>query len=81
MNLQLTHLHSEFDKLHELHGDTNFNSIYGAGCTENPKYVFVFMNPTAKNISSHKSWTGIQAPWIGTKNVWKLFQRVGMLNE
>ena len=39
------------------------------------------MNPTAKNISSKKSWGGIRAPWIGVKNAWKLFNSLGFIDD
>ena len=39
------------------------------------------MNPTGKNISSEKSWQGLRAPWIGTKQVWKLFYNLNLLGE
>lgn len=77
MNLQLTHLHSEFDKLHELHGDTNFNSIYGAGCTENPKYVFVFMNPTAKILVHTKAGQEFRHLGLELKMFGNYFKELG----
>ncbi len=39
------------------------------------------MNPTKKNIAASKNWQGLKAPWIGTKNIWNLFYRVGLLDE
>ena len=39
------------------------------------------MNPTGKNIASDKSWQGRKSPWLGTKNIWKLFYKVNLLNE
>lgn len=39
------------------------------------------MNPTKKNIAASKDWQGLKAPWIGTKNIWNLFYRVGLLDE
>lgn len=38
------------------------------------------MNPTSKNIASEPSWTGIRAPWIGTKNIWNLFVKTNLFN-
>ena len=37
------------------------------------------MNPTGKNIASDKSWKGRKSPWLGTKNIWKLFYKVDLL--
>lgn len=79
--LQLTELFPEFDRLHLKHGDSHLKPIYGAGQTKNPKVLLVFMNPTAKNVSSNLNWVGIQAPWLGTKNVWKLLFKLGLLTN
>lgn len=81
MSLELSHLHPVYDRLQRLYGDPDLDSIYGAGCTEIPDICFVFMNPTGKNVSSSKTWKGLKAPWIGTKNAWKLFHAVGVLSD
>jgi len=39
------------------------------------------MNPTGKNISSDPQWTGIRAPRLGTKNVWKIFVAVKIISQ
>lgn len=39
------------------------------------------MNPTGRNIASNKEWKGLKAPWIGTKNIWDLFFKIGLLEE
>ncbi|MBE6012841.1 MAG: hypothetical protein E7234_09825 [Lachnospiraceae bacterium] len=80
-NLQLSVLHSDYDKLQLLYGAKELNSIYGAGCIYEPDIMFIFMNPTGRNIASSKEWKGIRAPWIGTKNIWKLLFKVGLLTE
>jgi DNA polymerase len=43
--------------------------------------MFVFMNPTGRNIASEPSWKGLRAPWIGAKQVWDVFYNLGFLNE
>ena len=43
--------------------------------------MFVFMNPTARNVAAFRSWRGIRAPWLGTKNVWRLFANTGFIRE
>ncbi len=63
------------------YGAKELDSIYNGGCEENPDICFVFMNPTGKNIASDKSWKGIKSPWLGTKNIWKLFYQVHLLSE
>ena len=79
--MQLEHLHKEFDKLQQKHGSPKLDSIYGTGCIHSPDICFIFMNPTGKNVSSSKNWSGLKAPWLGTKNTWKLFNSVGVLSD
>ena len=77
----LEELYKQYDKLQRKYGDKKLNSIYFGGKKENPDLCFVFMNPTAGNIAAEKSWDGPRYPWLGTKNVWKLFYKVGLLDE
>lgn len=79
--LQVEQLHKEFDSLQRKFGCSSLSSIYGAGCTENPDIMFIFMNPTGKNISSTKNWKGIRAPWVSTKQVWDIFFQLNLLDE
>jgi len=79
--MQVTNLIKAFDKLQSIYGDENLDSIYGAGEIDNPKLCLVFMNPTGRNVSSNKNWKGLKAPWIGTKNVWKMFYQLGLFDE
>ena len=80
-NLQITKLHKSFDRLQNKYGDKNLNAIYGAGNIKSPKIFFVFMNPTGRNISSDKNWRGLRAPWVGTKNIWKVFHLAGLFDK
>jgi len=79
--LQVTELHEEFDSLQQVYGEKTLSSIYGAGETENPKLMFVFMNPTGKNVSAQLGWKGLRAPWIGTKQVWGMFAKLGIITS
>jgi len=78
---QVVQLHKEYDKLQSKYGDPTLFSIYGAGCIDNPNVMFIFMNPTGRNISSIPSWKGLRAPWIGTKQVWDIFENLGLLKS
>ena len=80
-NLKIKDLNSYYDKLQLEYGDPSLSSIYNGGCEKNPDVCFVFMNPTGRNIASTKEWNGRRSPWIGTKNIWKLFYNVGLLDE
>lgn len=79
--LQVTSLHKEYDRLQQQYGEKDLNSIYGAGCITHPKVMFVFMNPTGRNVASSKDWKGIKAAWLGTKNIWKLFYKINVLDS
>jgi len=79
--MQITKLFRKFDELQKLYGEKNLDSIYGCGQTNNPKLCFVFMNPTARNISSDKKWKGLKAPWISTKNIWNMFYQLGLFDK
>jgi len=70
-----------YDKMQKQYGEKKLHAITNGGCYKNPKICFVFMNPTGRNIASLSDWKGIHSPWIGTKNVWKLFFRLGLLNN
>ncbi len=78
--MQLEELKKQYDELQKMYGDPSLDSIYNGGCTDNPDICFVFMNPTARNIASNKSWHGIKSPWIGTKNIWNLFYKINLLD-
>ena len=79
--MQIEKLHSAFDELQCRFGHPSLQSIYGAGCIKKPKVMFVFMNPTGKNISSRAYWNGLRAPWLGTKTVWQIFFDLGLISE
>lgn len=79
--MTLKDLNKEYDKLQKIYGAEELDSIYNGGCTNNPDICFVFMNPTGKNIASLKTWQGPKYPWLGTKNIWKLFYQVDLLKE
>lgn len=76
----LKKLELEYDKLQKEYGAEELNSIYNGGLTDHPDICFVFMNPTGKNIASDKDWKGIRAPWLGTKNIWKLFTAIDLFD-
>ena len=79
--MKIEDLKLEYDKLQIKYGAKDLDSIYNGGCENNPDICFVFMNPTGKNIASAKSWQGRKSPWLGTKNIWKLFYEVNLLSQ
>lgn len=77
----LEELVKKYDKMQKKYGDPKLDSINFGGCLENPDVCFVFMNPTARNVTSQKTWKGIKSPWVGTKNVWTLFNKLGLIDN
>lgn len=77
----LNELILEYEKLQNKYGDPNLDSITFGGCLNNPDICLVFMNPTARNITSSKEWKGIKSPWVGTKNIWSLFNKIGIVDD
>jgi len=79
--MQLKELFHQFDALHTIYGHKELDAIYGCWETHNPKICLVFMNPTGRNVAAQKTWSGIKAPWIGTKNVWNMFYHLGLIDK
>lgn len=79
--MKIEDLKIKYDLLQNKYGDKSLDSIYNGGCENNPDICFVFMNPTGRNIASKKEWLGRKSPWIGTKNIWKLFYDVGLVDD
>lgn len=79
--LQIPELFPLYDTLQLKYGEKSLAPIYGAGCIKKPKILFLFMNPTGRNVASDKDRNGLRAPWIGTKNIWKLFVAVGVISK
>ncbi|MBI4145144.1 hypothetical protein HY493_02980 [Candidatus Woesearchaeota archaeon] len=61
--------------------DNSLAPIVGDGKTQKPKVMFVFINPTSRNISSDPSWQGPRFPFIGTKQVWRVFNKAGLFDD
>lgn len=79
--MEIKDLEIYYDMLQEKWGANELKSIYNGGCENNPDVYFVFMNPTGKNVASSPEWKGRRSPWIGTKNIWKLFNAIGLIDE
>jgi DNA polymerase len=81
ISLQITESDEELKKLQKKHGHRDVYPINGAGCIEQPELLLLFMNPTARNVSADPKWTGIRAPWLGTKNIWKMLKRLNLIER
>ncbi len=63
-------INEQYDRLQNEFGSKDLNSVYGCGCYNNARVALVFMNPTKRNIATAKTWTGLKAQWLGTKQIW-----------
>lgn len=75
-------LWKEVDDLNQRYfPDNTLQPILGGGRTCKPKVMFVFINPTGRNISSDREWQGPRFPFIGTAQVWRIFHRAGLFDD
>lgn len=72
---------NRYREMQQKYGAKNLDSIISGGCYTHPRICFVFMNPTGRNIASDPGWIGLKSPWIGTKNIWKLFHLSNILDS
>ena len=79
--MQIFKLHPEVDRLQLKFGSPKLAPIYGTGCVNNPDAMLMFMNPTGRNVSAYSMWNGLRAPWLGTKNIWKLLYKLKLLSK
>jgi len=77
----MNNLNKQYDNLQNKYGSKELNSVYGCGEENNPKVALVFMNPTKRNIATDKSWKGLKAQWLGTKQIWDFLSRCGLFSE
>ena len=71
----------QYDELQKIYGSKGLNSVYGCGDDCNPKVALVFMNPTKRNIATDKSWKGLKAQWLGTKQIWDFLSKCKLFNS
>jgi hypothetical protein len=55
--------------------------IVGNGKTRRPRFMFIFINPTIRNISSNPEWNGPCFPFLGTRQIWAVFLKAGLLDS
>ncbi len=79
--MTLNEINKQYDLMQIEYGDPSLKAVLNGGLTNNPDLCLVFMNPTKRNIASRNEWRGERSPWIGTKNIWTLFNNIGLVNE
>lgn len=58
----------------------DLHPVPGDGKVPCPKIMGIFINPTARNISSHSEWSGPRYPFVGIKSFWSVLHRAGILD-
>ena len=76
----MKNLIKQYNELQNIYGSKELNSVYGCGEDHNPQVALVFMNPTKRNIATDKSWNGLRAQWLGTKQIWDFLTKCGLFN-
>jgi hypothetical protein len=76
----MKNLIKQYDELQKTYGSKDLNSVYGCGENSNPRVALVFMNPTKRNIATDKSWKGLRAQWLGTKQIWEFLAKCEMFS-
>lgn len=79
--MTLDDLKIKYDKMQKKYGDPNLDSVSNGGCIDQPDLCLVFMNPTGRNIATSKEWKGRKSPWLGTKNIWDLFDAANLISK
>lgn len=70
------------NRLHKQHyPESTLEPIMAGGKVHKPKYMFVFINPTYRNVSSDSAWEGRRRPWTGTRYIWKIFNDAGHFDD
>lgn len=79
---KLENLWKEIDSCEECKISGNkLQHILGGGKENNPSTMFVFINPTHRNISSSPNYSGPRFPFIGTNEIWSIFVNGGILSK
>ncbi|MDP1710661.1 MAG: uracil-DNA glycosylase family protein [candidate division WWE3 bacterium] len=85
MSRDIKSINQLWEEVHELNRkhfpNHRLAPILGGGQTRNPEVMFVFINPTVRNISSDPAWEGPRFPFIGTRQIWRVFHRAGLFDD
>ncbi len=80
--LTLQKLNARIEKCARCKAENNpLRHIFGGGKFSNPKYFFLFINPTHKNRSSHPDYPGKRRyPFIGVRHLYKGLAAAGFID-
>ena len=71
---------SQYNEMQNIYGSKELDPVDGCGKNNNPDIALVFMNPTKKNIATAKTWSGLKAQWLGTKQIWDFLTKCNLFN-
>ncbi len=60
--------------------DRGHRHVPGAGYTNQPDLMLVFINPTVRNITAHADWPGIRMPFAGKPKLWHILAEAGWVS-
>ena len=80
---KLLEIYKEFDNCERCRKDNNLLlHILGGGRFQNPQFLFLFINPTHLNLSSHRDYKGKRRyPFIGVRYFYRLLSEAGFLDK
>lgn len=80
---ELLDVYKEFDNCKRCRNEGNtLLHILGGGKFKNPQFLFLFINPTHLNFSSHKDYKGERRyPFIGVRYFYRLLSEAGFLDK
>jgi uracil-DNA glycosylase len=80
---KLLKIYKEFDNCERCKKENNpLLHILGGGKFQNPQFLFLFINPTHLNISSHRDYKGKRRyPFIGVRYFYRLLSEAGFLDK
>jgi hypothetical protein len=80
---KLLKIYKRFDNCVRCKKDNNsLLHILGGGKFENPKFLFLFINPTHLNLSSHRDYKGKRRyPFIGVRYFYRFLSEAGFLDK
>ena len=55
--------------------------VPGAGCTDQPDLMFVFINPTVRNFTAQQEWPGAPVPFAGNPKLWQILAEAGWVRK
>jgi len=79
----LKKIYKKFDNCERCKRENNpYLHVLGGGKFKNPKFLFLFINPTHLNISSHKDYKGKRRyPFVGVRYFYRLLSEAGFVSK